>query len=99
MPRYCPQGFIAFLPLEACRDCPQYDPELELCRWYHPPRPLSEILDDSERLERLELLTSDLREQVKDQREHLEDLKAQLGKAGRAPGKPAPPKLTGGVKL
>jgi len=99
MPLNCPIQLLPFQATDACFTCPRYDPGQELCRWYHPPRPLSEILDDSERLERLELLTSDLRQQLRDQQNQLEDMKAQLGKVGRAPGKPAPSKLTGGVKL
>lgn len=68
MPLNCPIRLIPFQPPDACLTCPQYDAEQEVCRWFFPPRPLTEILDNDERLLRLERLYFELKEVVNAQR-------------------------------
>jgi hypothetical protein len=96
----CPFTELPFRAYDACESgCPQFDAEQEVCRWYHPPRPIVEILDTAERLQRLEKITYSLRQQLRDLIEQMEDLKTQPRKAAPRVARESPPKLTGGVKL
>ena len=52
MPLNCPIRLIPFSALDACEDCRLYNNEQ--CYWFFPSKPITEILTDAERIERLE---------------------------------------------
>ena len=52
MPLNCPIRLIPFFALDACEGCPKYYEGK--CWWFFPSKPITEILTDAERIERLE---------------------------------------------
>jgi len=52
MPENCPIDSSVFLRVDACESCPQYESDRDLCGWFFPRRPLTDILTAWEQVQR-----------------------------------------------